>query len=55
MAKAKKLSKPRKNKYAEKVKVDATFDELLGALFPKPPDSLLPKKALAKKSPNKKK
>ena len=52
MAQAKKSSKSRKNKYEEKLKVNATFDELLGALFPKPPEQMLPpvKKKMTRKS-----
>ena len=35
MAQEKKSKKPRKNKYEEKLKVDASFDELMTVLFPK--------------------
>jgi len=35
MAKSKKPKKERANKYQEKLKVDASFDELIDALFPK--------------------
>lgn len=38
MASEKKSKKPRKNKYEEKVKVEASFDELMTVLFP-PADS----------------
>ncbi len=56
MSRAKKPTpKKRANKYQEKVKVNGTFDELMGALFPKPPDNMLPPKISTKKSATKKK
>lgn len=58
MAKAAKKSKPSKraNKYQEKVKVNGSFDDLMGALFPKPPAEKPPQKSStsAKKVKNKK-
>jgi len=56
MASEKKSKKPRKNKYEEKIKVDATFDELMTVIFPPnppPPDPPLP--TIAKHVPKKKK
>lgn len=34
---SKKATKNRAKKYEEKIKVDASFNELMGALFPKEP------------------
>jgi hypothetical protein len=44
MAKSKKPKKERANKYQEKLKVDASFDELMDALFPITPANNLDKK-----------
>lgn len=57
MASEKKSKKPRKNKYEEKVQVEATFDELMTVLFPpancKEPPTPKVAKAPAKKATKK--
>ncbi|GGB12206.1 hypothetical protein GCM10011511_39790 [Puia dinghuensis] len=53
MASAKKSKKPRKNKYEEKVHVDASFDEVMTVLFPKTENTTPPQPKVV--SPKKKK
>ena len=50
---AKKEPKERAEKYNEKLKVNGSFDDLMGALFPKAPTPK--KKAAPKKAAKKKK
>ena len=54
MAEGKKSKKPRSNKYEEKVKIDASFDELMTVLFPKV-DSPPPQPKVATPAKDKKK